>query len=202
MVDWKAVQDAHLGGNCRVGMENGVMSFLDRLGCFNASCRAMRNIGRMSAAGAAVLILGSGCALHGGAKAGKTAAPTGAAVDEAGAWHARESILVQRRYGIDVVGVRRLASGWMLQMRYRVLDPTKAAPFANEHLRPFLIHDKSGAKLAVPSMENIGELRQSGRLKSDRDYYMLFGNANQLVQSGDHVTVVVGSARIEGLVVE
>jgi hypothetical protein len=163
----------------------------------------MRNIGRMSVAGAAVLLLGSGCAIDGSAKASKTAVPTaGVALDEAGAWHARESLLVQRRYGIDVVGVRRLASGWMLQMRYRVLDPTKAAPFANVHLRPYLIHDKSGAKLAVPSMENIGELRQSGRLKSDRDYYMLFGNANQLVQSGDHVTVVVGSARIEGLVVE
>jgi hypothetical protein len=204
MVDRKAVQEAHLGGNAaEVGMESGVTSFLDRLRCLNASCRAMRNIGRMVAAGAAVLILGSGCAIHGSSRTSKTAAPpTGVAVDEAGAWHARESLLVQRRYGIDVVGVRRLASGWMLQMRYRVLDPTKAAPFANEHLRPFLIHDKSGAKLAVPSMENIGELRQSGRLKSDRDYYMLFGNANQLVQSGDHVTVVVGSARVEGLVVE
>jgi hypothetical protein len=119
-----------------------------------------------------------------------------------GTWHARQSLLVQRRYGIDVVGVRRLASGWMLEMRYRVLDPVKATPFGNEHLRPYLLHDKTGAKLAVPSMENIGELRQSGRLKADRDYYMLFGNANQLVQSGDLVTVVVGNARIEGLIVE
>jgi len=87
-------------------------------------------------------------------------------------------------------------------MKYRVLDPAKAAPFGNDHLRPYLIHEKTGAKLAVPSMENIGELRQSGALKSERDYYMLFGNANQLVQSGDVVTVVVGNARIEGLVVE
>jgi len=129
-------------------------------------------------------------------------APAAAAVPDAGVWHARQSLLVQRRYGIDVVGVKRLASGWMLEMKYRVMDPVKAAPFGNEHLRPYMIHDKSGARLAVPSMENIGELRQSGRLKPDQDYYMLFGNANQLVQPGDLVTVVVGAARIEGMVVE
>jgi hypothetical protein len=148
-------------------------------------------------------VFASGCATSGSARySPKLPAVAQSGSADAGAWHARQSLLVQRRYGIDVVGIRRLASGWMLEMKYRVLDSAKAAPFGNDHLRPFLVHEKTGAKLAVPSMENIGELRQSGTLEADRDYYMLFGNANQLVQSGDVVTVVVGNARIEGLIVE
>jgi hypothetical protein len=51
-------------------------------------------------------------------------------------------------------------------------------------------------------MENIGELRAGTTPQTDRVYFMIFGNPGKLVQSGAKVTIVAGTFRIEGLVVD
>jgi hypothetical protein len=149
---------------------------------------------------AASLALG-GAGVQAAAPSG--AAESGAQADQAaGEWHARQSVRVQRQWGIDVVGVRLVSSGWMLEFRYRVLDPVKAAPLRKKEARPYLVDRATGARLAVPAMENIGELRQTADIKSGRDYYIIFGNANKLVQRGGRVDVVSGAFSVEDLVVQ
>ncbi len=131
------------------------------------------------------------------AKAGPKATTT-----REGDWHARRGPYFQRNWGVDIVGVRRVSSGLMLRFDYRVLDPEKAAVLADRKARPYLIDEATGAALAVPAMENIGELRQTAPLEVTRTYFMIFGNPGGLVKHGGRVTVVAGALRAEGIEVD
>ena len=116
-----------------------------------------------------------------------------------GDWHARRGPYFQRNWGVDIVGVRRVSSGLMLRFDYRVIDTDKAAVLADRKARPYLIDEATGAALAVPAMENIGELRQVAPLEATRTYFMIFGNPGGLVKHGGRVTLVAGAFRAEGL---
>lgn len=114
----------------------------------------------------------------------------------------RSSQYFQRNWGIDIVGVHPVASGQMLAFRYRVLDEAKAKPLFEKTLKPYLIDEASGTRLAVPSMENVGELRQDVTPEAERIYYMIFGNPGKLVKAGSRVSIVIGNFHLEGLIVD
>jgi hypothetical protein len=106
------------------------------------------------------------------------------------------------RYGVDHLQVRSVSSGASLEFRYRVLDAGKAHILSDKRAAPAMIDWKTGAKLAVPTMEQIGALRQAIDQEPGREYWMVFSNPGKLVKPGDRVDVVVGSLRLEGLIVE
>ncbi len=114
----------------------------------------------------------------------------------------RPSLYFKRTWGIDVVGVHPVASGQMLAFRYRVLDEVKAKPLFEKTLKPYLIDEATGTRLSVPSMENVGDLRQDDTPEADRIYYMIFGNPGKLVKSGSRVSIVIGNFHLEGLIVD
>ncbi len=116
--------------------------------------------------------------------------------------HVPRSQYFQRNWGVDIVGVRRVSSGAMLRFDYRVVDPGKAAALTDRKARPYLIDEATHTALAVPAMENIGELRQVAPLETNRTYFVIFGNPGGLVKRGGRVTLVVGNFRAEGLVVD
>ena len=117
-------------------------------------------------------------------------------------WHARRGQYFQRNWGVDIVGVRRVSSGYMLRFDYRVVDPDRASALTDKKSRPYLIDEATRTALAVPAMENIGELRQVAPLEANRTYFIIFGNPGGLVKRGGRVTLVVGNFRAEGLVVD
>ncbi|BDG02335.1 hypothetical protein [Anaeromyxobacter oryzae] len=117
-------------------------------------------------------------------------------------WHARRGLHFQRTWGVDIVGVRPVSSGYMLRFDYRVVDPEKAAALTDRKARPYLIDEATRTALAVPAMENVGELRQMAPPQQDRTYFMIFGNPGRLVKRGSRVTIVVGNLRAEGVVVD
>ena len=117
-------------------------------------------------------------------------------------WHARRGLNLRRTWGIDIVGVRRVASGSMLRFDYRVLAPDRAEALTDRKVRPFVIDEATQTALAVPAMENIGELRQVAPLEASRTYYVIFGNPGGLVKRGGRVTIVIGNFRAEGVVVD
>jgi hypothetical protein len=51
-------------------------------------------------------------------------------------------------------------------------------------------------------MEKIGQLRQSSTPEAGKSYWMAFSNKGGLVKRGDHVNLVIGPFRAEGLVVD
>jgi hypothetical protein len=107
-----------------------------------------------------------------------------------------------RRFGVDHLRVRSISSGSSLEFRYRVVDPDKAQLLTDKRAKPVMIDQATGNKLEVPTMEKIGELRQTATPEQGREYWMVFANRGKLVRPGQRVDVIIGSFRAEGLTVE
>jgi hypothetical protein len=110
---------------------------------------------------------------------------------------------VENRLGVHIRGVRLSAAGYMLDLRYRILDADKAAFFLDRKIVPYLL-DSDGARLGVASSPKIGQLRSSqrGAIHLDRDYAMLFGNPGRYLRQGSKITLVIGEQKIENLTVD
>ncbi len=132
----------------------------------------------------------------------RAAAGARAPAETPATWHAHHGLYFERNWGIDVVGVHPVSSGLMLRFDYRVVNPSRAAALSDHANRPYLIDEATRTALAVPAMENVGELRQAVPTVAGRTYYMIFGNPGRLVKRGSRVTLVVGNFRAEGLVVD
>lgn len=110
---------------------------------------------------------------------------------------------LEEQWGVEVVGIRQSAAGYMLDFRYRVLDAEKATPLLDRRIKPELVVAKSGATLKVPVPPKIGALRQSAKfVKADRNYFILFSNPGRHVIPGDQVSVVIGEFKAENLTVQ
>jgi hypothetical protein len=165
---------------------------------------------RLASLVAAALVTGLAGSLLGPVFAGTPAAPAPSAKKPtvvsrspyAGARSQRAELYYSRLYGVDQMHVRWTASGSSLEFRYRVLDADKAAVLQDKRLKPVLIDQKTGAHLTVPTMEKIGELRQTAEPEVGREYWMIFANPGKLVKPGSRVDILAGPLRVSGLFVE
>ncbi|MFZ2650959.1 MAG: hypothetical protein WA210_12735 [Burkholderiaceae bacterium] len=115
-----------------------------------------------------------------------------------------EPASVEETFGIRVESLNLSAAGSMLDFRYRVLDPAKAAPLLNRKLKPYLLDEARSAKLGVPVTPVLGSIRQTSRnnvIHTDRSYFIMFGNPGKAVQSGDKVSLLLGELKITDLTV-
>jgi hypothetical protein len=114
--------------------------------------------------------------------------------------HARDYFLLN--WGVDSLSVRSVESGSMIRFSYFVLDATKAAALNDKKLNPTLVDERARVSLAIPSMENVGQLRQSSTAESGKSYWMVFSNKGGVVKPGDLVSVQIGKFHVDGLQVE
>jgi hypothetical protein len=105
-------------------------------------------------------------------------------------------------WGVDSLGVKWGESGEVIRFTYRVLDADLARALNDKKFEPSLIDPQAGVKLVVPSMENVGPLRQSAPPENGKLYWMVFSNKGRLVKRGDRVSLVIGPFRADGLVVD
>ncbi len=105
-------------------------------------------------------------------------------------------------WGVDSLGVKWAESGEVIRFTYRVLDAAKAKALNDKKFEPSLIDPKAGVKLVVPSMENVGQLRQTAAPEEGKAYWIVFSNKGRLVKRGHHVNVVIGAFHADGLVVD
>lgn len=105
-------------------------------------------------------------------------------------------------YGIQLMSFRFTSAGYMLDFRYRVIDPGKAAFLMNKNLKPYIIDKETGLKFFVPSHPKIGSMRAVSDLpKTGRSYFILFSNTDGILRAGKTVSVVIGDLVIEDLVI-
>lgn len=138
---------------------------------------------------------------------GSAAAPTGTPhAAHSSPYHPEEPNRARDYYqfiwGIDSLGVRSVESGELIRFNYRVTDATKAQPLNDKKVEPFLVDERARVKLVVPSLEKVGQLRQSSPPEVGKVYWMAFSNKGGLVKRGDRVSVVIGKFRADGLVVQ
>jgi len=110
--------------------------------------------------------------------------------------------VAEDQLGIRVESLRWTADGYMLDFRYRVIDPEKARMVTDRAIKPHIIDEASGAKFLIPSSSKVGAMRQTTRQpEAQRVYWLLFANPAKYIKQGNLVTVVVGNYRLEHLVV-
>ena len=105
-------------------------------------------------------------------------------------------------WGIDSLEVKTAESGQIIRFSWRVLDPGLAQALNDKRAEPALVDQSAGVSLVVPTMEQIGQLRQMAPPEAGKSYWMAFSNKGRLVKPGHRVDVVIGGFRAEGLVVD
>jgi len=116
--------------------------------------------------------------------------------------HPREKTFMKRQWGVEVLYVKQTAAGYMLEFRYKVLDPVKAAPLFERQTKPMLTHVETGSKFVVPTPAKTGALRNSNTPLVNHTYWMFFANPGKLVKPGEHVSIEIGDFVAERLVVQ
>jgi hypothetical protein len=114
----------------------------------------------------------------------------------------RETAYYESVWGVDLLSVRAVESGELIRFTYQVIDPEKSKSLNDKKLEPALIFPEGHVKLIIPSLEKVGQLRQSSTPEAGKSYWMAFSNPQRTVKRGDRVDVVIGSFRAEGLIVE
>ncbi len=100
------------------------------------------------------------------------------------------------RYGIDIDLLAVTAAGGLVELRYQVVDPDKAAALVHDpELSPALVAEGTGKTLVMstPPHHHGTELQLGGT------YFFLMANAETALHKGDEVTLIIGDARMEHL---
>ena len=105
-------------------------------------------------------------------------------------------------WGVDSLSVKWGESGELIRFSYRVLDADKARVLNDKKVEPSLVDPEAGVKLVVPSMENVGQLRQTAPPEEGKVYWVVFSNKGRLVKRCHHVNVVIGTFHADGLVID
>ncbi|MBE0596308.1 MAG: hypothetical protein IH614_03460 [Desulfuromonadales bacterium] len=109
----------------------------------------------------------------------------------------------EEKLGIEIVAIRLSAGGYLLDFRYRATDPERAIAFFDRQIKPYLLHEASGARFLVPAPAKVGPLRPTNNAPvAGKHYFIMFANPGQYIKAGDQVTVVFGDTRMEHLTVE
>jgi hypothetical protein len=111
--------------------------------------------------------------------------------------------MLKEKWGIAVTRLALSAGGKMVDFRYEVLDPAKAAALTEPDVKPELLDHTSGAKLVVPSSPKVGQLRQTtDQPVAGKTYFILFANTRNRVKTGDKVTIKVGDVVVDNLTMQ
>jgi hypothetical protein len=152
------------------------------------------------------LVAGGILAAPAGAQSGAPTAQPGATVVHSRYQPNRFPKRAELRYGIswgvDSLSVKSVESGEVIRFAYRVLDAEKAKVLNDKKSEPALTDARAGVSLVIPQLEKVGKLRQTGTPVAGKTYWMAFSNKGRLVKPGDRVSVVIGTFRADGLVVD
>jgi len=117
----------------------------------------------------------------------------------------RDGAHMRDKWGIEIVGITLSAAGYMLDLRYRIVDAGKAEPLVSRGgmVQPYLVDQSTGSRLLVPGSIKTGSQDRNGQeAVPGRVYDTLFANPSGQVKPGSKVTVVLGEFRAEDLVVQ
>ena len=101
--------------------------------------------------------------------------------------------------GIELVSLRTVAGGHMLDLRYRVVDAEQASKLLRKGspIRMEVVDPKSGMVAQVPQTM-LGKLRtKTPNARTGRVHFILFSNPHQTIQSGQKVLVRFGNVRVK-----
>lgn len=96
----------------------------------------------------------------------------------------------QARSGVRLTQVAVTGNGGLLDLRFQVLDPSRAASVHTAP--PTLVDERTGVVVDQLFMGH----QHRGLMKAGQSYYLIFSNPGNLVQHGSRVTVQLGASRV------
>ena len=100
---------------------------------------------------------------------------------------------------MEVVQLRLAANGEFVGVRFRLIGAEQFDPEATEI---YLVDESTGEKFPVVRLQRIGRMAEF-RVPGEKDlHHIMFRNQEGKLKIGSRVTVVVGSARQEHLLVQ
>jgi hypothetical protein len=109
---------------------------------------------------------------------------------------------IEEEWGVRLTRLTIIAAGGLVDLRYEVTDRAKASKVLGPEQPAYLLDEASGKAVSTAQFPRLGNLRpQSKVLEEDRAYFMEFSNPGGLFEAGDHVTLAIGSHRLEHAVV-
>jgi hypothetical protein len=102
------------------------------------------------------------------------------------------------RSGVRLVRVAVTGGGGLLDLRYQVVDPNKAVAVHEGETPPAIIDERTGLVINQLLMGHA----HKGQLKPAVNYYLVFENTGNWVRRGAKVTVLLGDAQVEHVVVK
>lgn len=127
------------------------------------------------------------------------------ASDGAGGGPTEKGGAVEERWGIRLEGARLTAGGYMVDFRFRVIDPEKAKPLLERAVKPHLTDESTGARFMVPAPSKVGMLRQAsnyGKIHPGNTYFVIFANPGRFLKPGAKVTVEIGEFKATNLLLQ
>jgi len=102
------------------------------------------------------------------------------------------------RSGVKITQVAVTGGGGLIDLRYQVFDPDKANALHNKRTPPALVEEQTGL---VVNRLLMNHAVHKGPLKVGVTYYLVFNNPGNLVRRGSMVTVLLGNAEVQHVVV-
>jgi hypothetical protein len=105
--------------------------------------------------------------------------------------------MLEQQYGIRVTLVAVTAAGGLVDVRYRIIDPEKAAKLVDKEsggLMP-MVYVGNGEIMLMPDHH-----MRDQKLIADRMYFTLIPNTQNAVQRGTVVTIVFGDVALEPII--
>jgi len=99
---------------------------------------------------------------------------------------------LEERWGIQITMLGVTADGGMLDLRYRMIDPTKVIDLQELETGLRFIVEKNGYAFKASTAMRHRHEAQMGLI-----YGLLYFNENGMVHPGDLVTVQIGDVRVE-----
>lgn len=101
------------------------------------------------------------------------------------------------RSGVKITQVSMTGSGGLVDLRFQVIDPEQAAALHEPATPPAVVDEKTGLVVHELLMSH----SHSGAFKPGVTYYLIFNNPGNWVHRGSKVTVLLGNAQVEHVVV-
>lgn len=105
-------------------------------------------------------------------------------------------------WGVDSLNIKAAESGELIRFSYRIVDSQKSKILNDKKIEAYLNSPEHHIQLVIPSLEKVGQLRQSNTPEAGKSYWMAFSNPHRAVKPGDRVNVVIGQFHADGLLVE
>ena len=102
------------------------------------------------------------------------------------------------KIGVRIVYVAVTGDGGLIDLRFQVIDPEKANAIHDEDNPPTIIDGTTG--LVVNSL--LMGHAHTAPYNAGQTYYLIFENPGNIVQSGNQVSVLLGNAEVDHVIVK